>query len=210
MWRARARRAARLLAGALRGPLVLWGTAWAVVTTIEALNEIHDVAEGRCWWHRYLIAAALARSGRRLPGRSRPRRRARSPAARRAARALRLGRWPAAVGLVGFGGRPDRPLRPCGGPEPPWRAPGPPRCRQLARGLPRFSLVGLQLPPSRRQSAAWPSSSSVRVCVHSGGDHHDRRPAGRASAQEDVSWRACVSRTYWSSARARWAGASPR
>jgi membrane protein len=40
--------------------LLLWDMAWAVTTTMEALNEIHDVDESRPWWRRYLAALVLA------------------------------------------------------------------------------------------------------------------------------------------------------
>jgi membrane protein len=40
--------------------LLLWDMAWAVTTTMEALNEIHDVDEPRPWRPRYLAALALA------------------------------------------------------------------------------------------------------------------------------------------------------
>jgi membrane protein len=40
--------------------LLVWDTTWAVSTTMEALNEIHDRDESRPWWRRYLVAAALA------------------------------------------------------------------------------------------------------------------------------------------------------
>jgi membrane protein len=45
---------------AFASALVLWDMAWAVTTTMEALNEIHDVDEPRPWWRRYLVALALA------------------------------------------------------------------------------------------------------------------------------------------------------
>ena len=45
---------------AVAAVLLLWDMAWAVTTTMEALNEIHDVAEPRPWWRRYLVALALA------------------------------------------------------------------------------------------------------------------------------------------------------
>jgi membrane protein len=40
--------------------LLLWDMTWAVATMMEALNEIHDVDEPRRWWRRYLVAVALA------------------------------------------------------------------------------------------------------------------------------------------------------
>jgi membrane protein len=45
---------------AFASALLLWDMTWAVSTTIEALNEIHDVKERRPWWRRYLVAVALA------------------------------------------------------------------------------------------------------------------------------------------------------
>jgi membrane protein len=40
--------------------LLLWDTTWALLTMMEALNEIHDVDEPRPWWRRSVVAAALA------------------------------------------------------------------------------------------------------------------------------------------------------
>jgi membrane protein len=45
---------------AIAAALLLWDMAWAVTTTMEALNEIHDVEEPRPWWRRYLVASLLA------------------------------------------------------------------------------------------------------------------------------------------------------
>ena len=45
---------------AFAAALVLFDMTWAVNTMIEALNEIHDVADPRHWMRRHLIAAALA------------------------------------------------------------------------------------------------------------------------------------------------------
>ena len=45
---------------AFAGALVVWDMSWAMTTTMEALNEIHDVDEPRPWWRRYLVGAALA------------------------------------------------------------------------------------------------------------------------------------------------------
>jgi membrane protein len=45
---------------AVAAALLLWDMAWAVTTTMEALNAIHDVDEPRPWWRRYLVALVLA------------------------------------------------------------------------------------------------------------------------------------------------------
>jgi membrane protein len=45
---------------AFAAALLLWDMTWAIQTTMEALNEIHDVDEPRRWWRRYLTAVALA------------------------------------------------------------------------------------------------------------------------------------------------------
>jgi membrane protein len=45
---------------AFASALLLWDLAWAMTTSMEALNEIHDVDEPRPWWRRYLVGAALA------------------------------------------------------------------------------------------------------------------------------------------------------
>jgi membrane protein len=45
---------------AFAAALLWWDTTLAVSTTMEALNEIHDSDESRPWWRRYLVAAALA------------------------------------------------------------------------------------------------------------------------------------------------------
>jgi membrane protein len=45
---------------AFASALLVWDLAWAMTTTMEALNEIHDVDEPRPWWRRYLVGVALA------------------------------------------------------------------------------------------------------------------------------------------------------
>jgi membrane protein len=45
---------------AFSSALLLWDMARAVQTTMEALNELHDVEERRTWWKRGLVAIALA------------------------------------------------------------------------------------------------------------------------------------------------------
>jgi membrane protein len=45
---------------AFSAALLLWDMTWAMTTSMEALNEIHDVEEPRRWWWRYLVAVALA------------------------------------------------------------------------------------------------------------------------------------------------------
>ena len=45
---------------AVAAVLLLWDMAWAVTTTMEALNAVHDVDDPRPWWRRYLVALVLA------------------------------------------------------------------------------------------------------------------------------------------------------
>lgn len=45
---------------AIAALLLFWDMTWAVTTTMEALNEIHDAEETRPRWRRYLVAATLA------------------------------------------------------------------------------------------------------------------------------------------------------
>ena len=45
---------------AFAAALLLWDTAAALMTMMEALNEIHDVHEPRPLWRRWLVALALA------------------------------------------------------------------------------------------------------------------------------------------------------
>jgi membrane protein len=40
--------------------LLVWDMTWAMTTTMEALNELHDIDEPRPWWRRALVAVALA------------------------------------------------------------------------------------------------------------------------------------------------------
>jgi membrane protein len=109
---------------AFAGALVLWDTAWALMTTMEALNEIHDVDEGRRWWHRYLIAAALAAAvvaclvGAALVV-------ALGPRPHGVLHLLfGLGRWPAAVVLIGLAVGLIVRYGPAERPEPRWASAG--------------------------------------------------------------------------------------
>jgi membrane protein len=45
---------------AFAAALLLWDMTAAVFTSMQALNEIHDVEEGRSWPHRLLVAVGLA------------------------------------------------------------------------------------------------------------------------------------------------------
>jgi membrane protein len=45
---------------AFASALLLWDMTWAMRTMMEALNEIHDVEEPRPWRRRYLVSLALA------------------------------------------------------------------------------------------------------------------------------------------------------
>jgi membrane protein len=45
---------------AFAAALLLWDMTWAIQTTMQALNAIHDIDEPRPWWRRYLTAVALA------------------------------------------------------------------------------------------------------------------------------------------------------
>jgi membrane protein len=45
---------------AFAAALLLWDMSWAMRTMMEALNEIHDVDDPRPWWRRWLVGLALA------------------------------------------------------------------------------------------------------------------------------------------------------
>jgi membrane protein len=45
---------------AFAAALLLWDMTWAIQTTTQALNAIHDIEDPRPWWRRYLTAVVLA------------------------------------------------------------------------------------------------------------------------------------------------------